>query len=82
MIGIIEFTSGVLRDGIMKWYKLFNKDTGLGVPQITDNWGLWAAVMGIIGAFLAGWASDRFFVRVGLQWRVSRRLSCSFVRYV
>lgn len=61
MIGVIEFTSGILRDGVMKWYRLFVKDTGLIVPVISDNWGLWAAVTGIIGSFLAGWASDRFF---------------------
>lgn len=61
MIGIIEFTSGVLRDGVMKWYRLYDKDTGMGVANIITNWGLWAAVTGILGAFLAGWASDRFF---------------------
>ena len=61
MIGIIELTSGVLRDGIMKWYRLFAKDTGLGVGNILEHWGLWAAVTGIVGAFLAGWVSDRFF---------------------
>lgn len=61
MIGIIEFTSGVLRDGVMKWYRLYAKDTGLGVENIMANWGLWAAVTGILGAFLAGWASDKFF---------------------
>ena len=61
MIGIIEFTSGILRDGVMKWYRLFNKDTAMGIPNILDNWGLWACVTGIIGAFFAGWVSDRFF---------------------
>ena len=61
MIGVIEFTSGVLRDGVMKWYRLFIKDTGMVVPTISDNWGLWAAATGILGSFLAGWASDRFF---------------------
>ncbi len=61
MIGVIEFTSGVLRDGVMKWYRLFAKDTGMGVENIMANWGLWAAVTGILGSFLAGWASDRFF---------------------
>ncbi|MBC7741573.1 MAG: MFS transporter [Bdellovibrionaceae bacterium] len=61
MIGVIEFTSGVLRDGVMKWYRLFVKDTGLGIENIQHNWGLWAAVTGIVGSFLAGWASDRFF---------------------
>lgn len=61
MIGIIEFTSGVLRDGVMKWYRLYAKDTGMGVENILHNWGLWAAVTGIVGAFIAGWASDKFF---------------------
>jgi OPA family glycerol-3-phosphate transporter-like MFS transporter len=61
MIGVIEFTSGILRDGTMKWYRLFVKDTGMGVEHINNNWGLYAAVTGIVGSFLAGWASDRFF---------------------
>ncbi|MFN8790017.1 MAG: MFS transporter [Bdellovibrionales bacterium] len=61
MIGVIEFTSGILRDGVMKWYRLFAKDTGLGVEEILHHWGLWAAVTGIAGSFAAGWASDRFF---------------------
>jgi MFS transporter, OPA family, glycerol-3-phosphate transporter len=61
MIGVIEFTSGILRDGVMKWYRLFDKDTGLGVPDIIQNWGLWGAVTGILGGFFAGWVSDRYF---------------------
>jgi MFS transporter, OPA family, glycerol-3-phosphate transporter len=61
MIGVIEFTSGVLRDGIMKWYRLYAKDTGMGVANIMDHWGLWACVTGIVGSFFAGWISDRFF---------------------
>lgn len=61
MIGVIEFTSGIMRDGVMKWYRLFVKDTGMIVPNIQENWGLWAAVTGIVGSFLAGWASDKFF---------------------
>lgn len=61
MIGVIEFTSGVLRDGVMKWYRLYTKDTGFIVPTISENWGLWAAVTGIVGSFIAGWASDKFF---------------------
>lgn len=61
MIGVIEFTSGILRDGIMKWYRLFDKDTGLGVETILKNWGLWACVTGVLGGFAAGWVSDKFF---------------------
>ncbi len=61
MIGIIEFTSGILRDGVMKWYRLFAKDTGFGIAEIISNWGLWACVTGIIGGFFAGWISDKYF---------------------
>lgn len=61
MIGVIEFTSGILRDGVMKWYRLYDKDTGLGVAHILHNWGLWACVTGIVGAFFAGWVSDKYF---------------------
>ncbi len=61
MIGVIEFTSGILRDGVMKWYRLYSKDTGFGVENIVNNLGLWACVTGILGSFAAGWASDRFF---------------------
>lgn len=61
MIGVIEFTSGVLRDGVMKWYRLYAKETGMGVENILHHWGLWAAVTGILGSFAAGWASDKFF---------------------
>lgn len=61
MIGVIEFTSGILRDGVMKWYRLYSKETGLGLENVMANWGLWGAATGILGAFLAGWASDKFF---------------------
>ncbi len=61
MIGAIEFTSGILRDGVMKWYRLYAKDTGLGVDTIIANWGLWAAATGILGAFIAGTVSDKYF---------------------
>ena len=39
MIGLVELTSGVLRDGILNWYVMFAKDTKLGVEHITFNWG-------------------------------------------
>jgi OPA family glycerol-3-phosphate transporter-like MFS transporter len=60
-IGIIEFTSGVLRNGVLQWYKVFAKETGFGVAHITTNWGFWGCVTGIIGGFAAGWMSDHLF---------------------
>ena len=61
IIGVIELTSGVLRNGVLQWYQVFAKETGLGVPLITGNWGFWGCVTGIAGGFAAGWVSDRFF---------------------
>jgi OPA family glycerol-3-phosphate transporter-like MFS transporter len=61
MIGVVELTSGVLRDGILNWYLLFSKETKLGVTHIVDNWGFWGCVTGIAGGFTAGWVSDRLF---------------------
>lgn len=60
-IGIIEFTSGILRNGVLQWYKVFAKDTGMGVSLITSNWGFWGCVTGILGGFTAGWISDHLF---------------------
>ena len=60
-IGIIEFTSGILRNGVLQWYKVFAKDTGLGVLHITTNWGFWGCVTGVVGGFSAGWISDHLF---------------------
>jgi len=61
MIGVVELTSGVLRDGILNWYLLFAKQTPLGVTGVTNNWGFWNCVTGIMGGFAAGWVSDKFF---------------------
>lgn len=62
MVAAIEFTTGVIRNGIMQWYFKF----GHVVPQVgaeifTDNWGLILCLTGIFGGFSAGFVSDRFF---------------------
>lgn len=60
-IGIIEFTSGILRNGVLQWYKIYAKETHLGIEHITSNWGFWGCVTGILGGFAAGWISDNIF---------------------
>lgn len=62
LIGVIEFCTGILRDGTMKWYRSYGHDhPEMIVQNINDNWGLYGAIAGIAGGFLAGWTSDRFF---------------------
>lgn len=62
VICAIEFCTGVLRNGTMQWYPIFAKETGIyGEFFVTRNWGLLLLGAGVIGAFLTGWASDRFF---------------------
>lgn len=58
----IEFCSGILRNGIMQWYPLFAAEVGFRKTfWVTQNWGLMLLIAGMVGAFLTGWASDRFF---------------------
>ncbi len=61
-VAAIGVTVGVLRTGIMNWYPVFAKE--MNRPQsvfITKNWGLLVCVFGIVGGFLGGWMSDKFF---------------------
>ena len=58
----IEFCSGVLRNGVMHWYPIFAKETGIyNTFFITKHWGLMLLIAGVIGGVLTGWASDKFF---------------------
>ncbi len=71
----IEFCSGVLRNGIMHWYTFFAQQTGFTKDfVVTNNWGLTLLIAGVAGAFLTGWASDRFFE--------SRRAPMAAILYV
>lgn len=58
----IEFTSGVLRNGIMQWYHIFAK----AHPESTSeffrtNWGFLLCIFGIFGGFAGGLVSDKLF---------------------
>lgn len=62
IVCLVEFTSGVLRNGIMQWYLVFQKEVpGSGAEFFTDNWGILIALSGMLGGFSAGYLSDRFF---------------------
>ncbi len=56
----IEFCSGVVRNGIMHWHGNYAKQTE-NFTWVSENWGLALLMAGVTGAFLTGWASDKFF---------------------
>jgi OPA family glycerol-3-phosphate transporter-like MFS transporter len=61
-IALVEFTSGVIRNGILQWYFIFAKEVPqVGAEFFHKNWGLLLAMTGIAGGFLAGWISDHLF---------------------
>ncbi len=71
----IEFCSGILRNGIMHWYPFFAKEVGFKKEfWITAHWGLSLLAAGMIGAYLTGWCSDKFFQ--------SRRAPMAAILYV
>ncbi len=58
----IEFCSGVLRNGIMHWGKIYSKEVGIyHTDFFFSNWGLILMVAGISGGFVAGLVSDKLF---------------------
>lgn len=62
MIAAVEFTTGVLRNGVMQWYFIFAKEVPQpGAEFFHDNWGLLLCITGIVGGFAAGFISDHFF---------------------
>jgi MFS transporter, OPA family, glycerol-3-phosphate transporter len=62
MVAAIEFTTGVIRNGVMQWYFKFAKVVPqVGAEFIHENWGLILCLTGIVGGFTAGHISDKFF---------------------
>ena len=61
-IAFIEFCSGVMRNGIMHWYKIFAKDMGyVSDFLINSHWGLFLMLAGVTGGIFAGFLSDKIF---------------------
>ena len=61
-VALVEFTSGVLRNGIMQWYTVFAKEVPqTGAEFYSENWGLLLCLTGIFGGFTAGLMSDHLF---------------------
>jgi OPA family glycerol-3-phosphate transporter-like MFS transporter len=67
-VGMIEFCTGVLRNGVMHWFPIFAKEQltanqGYAVEWAfwLNNWGLILMLAGASGGMLAGWMSDKLF---------------------
>jgi OPA family glycerol-3-phosphate transporter-like MFS transporter len=62
-IALIEFCTGVLRNGIMHWYPIYLKEV---LHQASDafmrqHWGLILMLAGVFGGMVAGIMSDKLF---------------------
>ncbi|UCF64555.1 MAG: MFS transporter, partial [bacterium] len=61
-IALIEFCSGVMRNGIMHWYLIFTNDMGyVSDFFVKSNWGLLLMLAGVFGGMFAGVISDKIF---------------------
>lgn len=61
-VALIEFSSGVIRNGILQWYFIFAHEVPQpGAEFFGEHWGLLLCLTGICGGFLAGWLSDSVF---------------------
>jgi OPA family glycerol-3-phosphate transporter-like MFS transporter len=58
----IEFTAGVIRNGIMQWYYIFARELPQGSSGFfLENWGLLLCLVGVVGGFAGGICSDSFY---------------------
>jgi OPA family glycerol-3-phosphate transporter-like MFS transporter len=62
LIAGVEFTSGVFRYSMMQWYTIFARDLPQsGAEYLSQNWGWFTCVFGIVGGFTGGLVSDKLF---------------------
>lgn len=57
----VEFCSGFLRQGVMKWFRSFAASVGQRESFVYQNWGMLLCVAGILGGVMAGTISDHVF---------------------
>ncbi len=67
-VGMIEFCTGVLRNGVMHWFPIFAKEQVTTATPFASEWSFWLNNWGLIlmlagasGGMLAGWMSDHLF---------------------
>jgi OPA family glycerol-3-phosphate transporter-like MFS transporter len=64
-IACVEFCTGVLRNGVMHWFKILAKERlasgGGGWAFMNGHWGLLLMIAGVTGGLVAGFVSDKLF---------------------
>lgn len=61
-VAVVEFSSGVIRNGILQWYFVFAHEVPQkGAEFFLNHWGFIICIAGIVGGFTGGWVSDQFF---------------------
>ena len=61
-IAMVEFTSGIFRNGISQWYLIFAHQVKQpGAEFFVNHWGFILCITGVIGGFAAGLISDKLF---------------------
>ena len=62
LIACVELTGGVFRYSMTEWYPIFGNDVKqAGAEYISQHWGWFTAVFGIVGGFSGGLISDKLF---------------------
>lgn len=61
IIVAIEFCSGFLRQGVMKWFRPYARALGETDSFVYTNWGMLLCCAGILGGVFAGFISDHVF---------------------
>jgi OPA family glycerol-3-phosphate transporter-like MFS transporter len=62
MIACIELTGGVFRYSMTEWYSIFAGEVKQpGAEFLSQHWGWFTCVFGIVGGFSGGLISDRWF---------------------
>ncbi|MBI5499281.1 MAG: MFS transporter [Deltaproteobacteria bacterium] len=59
-IALIEFCTGVLRNGLMYWYPIWSREHST-IPGLADWQGVGLFAAGVFGGLTAGYVSDRIF---------------------
>jgi OPA family glycerol-3-phosphate transporter-like MFS transporter len=62
MVACVEFASGVFRYSMTQWYSIFAKAVPQpGAEYLSQHWGWFTCVFGIVGGFSGGLISDKLF---------------------